>query len=229
MSKFEVGKKYKGWSRDCWTTPATLIVVAIAEDRKTLLAVRERGGDPKEAYTYKVRWDDRFGEKIVTGERGLYSVWRADKVVGDADIPEGWFSHDKRKKELAGQKAAKTRKEKALLKKLAESITPRKFVDIYLECSSFKNGFYRGDEHFGAERIANSVEVIKSDDFRKGRKGMHTLVSVKGEIPCQYIKDGIKFDSVRIGWRFWLYADKVETDVMNWKVLTGEEFKKYFN
>lgn len=97
MSKFEVGKKYRGWSRNCRTSPATLIVVSIAEDRQTLLAVIENGPNPKEAFTYKVRWDNRFGEKIVTGVRGMYTVWRADKACGEATIPEGWYDREEKK------------------------------------------------------------------------------------------------------------------------------------
>lgn len=229
MSKFEVGKKYKGWCRDCWTTPATLIVVSIAEDRKTLLAVSEKGSDPKRAFTYKVRWDDRFGEKIVTGERGLYNVWRADKVAGDAEIPEDWYSDKKRSREDGARKAAETRATKAKLQKMVGSIDIAKFLEIFFRLERWESDRVWNGVAFNAETLSKYLKVWNGKLWRSS-KGWCIHVRVSGTIPCDtYIDrwENREKNSLSPNWGFDIYADKIRGKYCTSQHIEGEEFKAF--
>ena len=104
MGMFEVGKAYSGWCCNPWANPASLKVLEISSDRSTLKALT--GGLNAERFT--IVYDSRFGEKVVD-RKGETLVWRADKVQGDAILPEGWYDGEKRRRAIGREKAATTR------------------------------------------------------------------------------------------------------------------------
>jgi hypothetical protein len=232
MSKFEVGKKYKGWCRDCWTTPATLIVVAIAEDRKTLMAVSEKGSDPKRAFTYKVRWDDRFGEKIVTGERGLYNVWRADKVMGDAEIPEGWYDEAAKRRSESAQRAASTRRQKNILNAIRDKMTVEHLAQAYtaLANANFKDCHLTKEDLLKRWR-ENNGSPLHITEARKGRDGVYVLASIGWREPCEpyTVVGGQTLTDRHQGRTVGIYHDRIDLLCgSQYKPIKGEEYKAIF-
>lgn len=231
MSRFEVGKKYSGWSKDRWTTPPSLVVVEIAEDRKTLLAVHPTRTDPCRAYEYSIVWDDRFGEKIVSRPpHSATVVWRADKVVGDADIPEGWYEDKKRKREDGARKAAETRATKTKLIKMAESIDMAKFLEIYSQLESWKSDMVCLGVALNTETLSQYLKVWKGEVWRDS-KGWCITVGVSGAFPCDaYIDRWEKCEktSYEPCWKFYLYIDKIRGEFSFPNYIKGDEFKAIF-
>ena len=234
MSKFEVGKAYNGWCRERSIKPATLVVVDIAEDRKTLLAVHPTWEDPRRAYEYHIVWDDRFGEKIV--DRTTYVatvVWRADKCLGDGAIPEGWFSDKKRNREDGARRAAKTRADKAKILKMEKSIDMAKFLEIYSRLERWESDRVFCGVTCNAETLSQYLTVWKGEMFQDSRAlGWCMHVGVRGIIPCETYFDEIdkcEKNYIAPHWGFSLYADRIRGRFSFSHHIEGEEFKAIFS
>lgn len=207
MKKFEVGKRYNGWTNAPNYNPNHhFVVVSIAEDRKTLLAVFPLSSDPLRAYEFNIVNDPRFGEKVKIPYYGRYVfVYRADKVVGDAVIPEGWFSDKARRRQEAAKKASATKKNKKLLATIVNKITLEHFARLYaLTIFSESNKFNTREDAYN--KLISVWEEYGFKDFKSviTQYGRDFYISVSGGVTreCEpyTVVGGETLHTRRISW-----------------------------
>jgi len=150
-NKFEVGCKYRWWSKNPNWDGGEFIVTEIAPDRLYILVV-STNNKYLDAKKYKVIGDGNGGEKISDHPAAYaWRVARADKGGEYVGVPDGWYSREAANRKAGAAKASTTKSIKSTLTKLVKNAKPEHFYKLIAQK-------FRGDSNLWKE----VQEVYKS-------------------------------------------------------------------